>query len=99
MRYMSDSSRRLDRILGGVSVLGQAVRQARHTGEMSQAQLAKLAGVSRRHIAAIERGANPSAAVLFAIIAALPSVTYHLGDFLLVHLTDHPARRNGDDTP
>jgi transcriptional regulator with XRE-family HTH domain len=98
MRYTSDSSRRLDRILGGVSVLGHAVRQARRNAKMSQAQLAKLAGVCRRHIAAIESGANPSAAVLFAIIAALPSVTYHLGDFLLVHLTRHPSRRDGDDT-
>jgi len=42
--------------------------------------------VSRRHIAGIEGGANPTMAVFLAIVKVMPEMPYRLGDFLVLHL-------------
>jgi transcriptional regulator with XRE-family HTH domain len=47
-------------------MLGETVREARIRKNLTQARLAKLAGVSRRHLAALEKGANVSMNILSA---------------------------------
>jgi len=49
--------------------------------------LAKLAGISRRHVAGIEGGANPTMAVLLAIVDVMPEMPYRFGDFVLTHVS------------
>ena len=39
-------------------MLGETIREARIRKGLTQARLAKMAGVSRRHLAALEKGAN-----------------------------------------
>ncbi|MGI5523884.1 helix-turn-helix domain-containing protein [Micromonospora sp. CA-259024] len=54
------------------TLLGSTVRQQRHLRELSQRQLAELAGVSQTAVARIERGERaPSIAVLEALLAAM----------------------------
>ena len=86
MRDSPAHSRRLQDVLGDGNVLGEAVREARRKRGLTQAKLAKLVGVSRRHIAGIEGGANPTMAVFLAIVKVMPEMPYRLGDFLVLHL-------------
>lgn len=84
MRY--SRKERLQHLLGGANVLGTAIRQARHGRGLTQARLAKLAGVSRRYVIDIEKGANPSMATFLAIVKVMPEMPYRLGDFVVLHL-------------
>jgi transcriptional regulator with XRE-family HTH domain len=61
-------------------VLGDTIRQARLRKSLTQAHLAKLAGVSRRHLAALEKGANVSVSVLQRIAGVLELEEIQLGD-------------------
>ncbi|HEV7590474.1 MAG TPA: helix-turn-helix domain-containing protein [Longimicrobium sp.] len=65
-------------------MLGEAVREARIRKGLTQARLARLAGVSRRHLAALEKGANVSINVLKKVAAVLELRDIQLGD-LMVH--------------
>ncbi|SIN20683.1 helix-turn-helix domain-containing protein [Micromonospora cremea] len=57
---------------GLVTLLGTAIRQQRHLRELSQCELAELAGVSQAAVARIECGNRaPSIAVLEALLAAM----------------------------
>jgi transcriptional regulator with XRE-family HTH domain len=51
--------------------LGHAIRSARSRRKLSQAALASRCGISRRHLAGIESGANFSVAVLALLAAEL----------------------------
>src|SRR5687768_15035125 len=53
------------------SMLGQSVRDARLKKGFTQARLAKMAGVSRRHLAALEKGANVSVSILQRVAVVL----------------------------
>jgi len=64
-------------------MLGETVREARIRKGLTQAKLARLAGVSRRHLAALEKGANVSIAVLRKVAAVLELVEIQLGDLAL----------------
>lgn len=64
-------------------MLGDVVREARIKKGLTQARLARLAGVSRRHLAALEKGANVSVAVLRKVAAVLDLEEIHLGDLSL----------------
>jgi transcriptional regulator with XRE-family HTH domain len=64
-------------------MLGETVRQARIRKSLTQAKLARLAGVSRRHLAALEKGANVSVAVLRKVCAVLELTEIQLGDLSL----------------
>lgn len=64
-------------------MLGETVRQARIRKNLTQAKLARLAGVSRRHLAALEKGANVSVAVLKKVATVLELTEIHLGDLAL----------------
>jgi transcriptional regulator with XRE-family HTH domain len=79
--------RRLEQVLGGENALGNAVRAARKQRRLTQTGLARLAGVSRRHVAGIEGGANPTMAVFLAIVKVMPEMPYRFGDFVLMHVT------------
>lgn len=61
-------------------MLGETVRQARIRKNLTQARLARLAGVSRRHLAALEKGANVSVAVLRKVATVLELAEIQLGD-------------------
>jgi len=64
-------------------MLGETVRQARIKKNLTQARLAKLAGVSRRHLAALEKGANVSVNILQRVANVLELTEIPLGDLSL----------------
>jgi len=64
-------------------MLGQSVREARLKKGFTQARLAKMAGVSRRHLAALEKGANVSINILQRVAAVLELTEIQLGDVSL----------------
>ena len=64
-------------------MLGDTVREARIKKGLTQARLAKLAGVSRRHLAALEKGANVSVSILQRVAAVLDLNEIHLDDLSL----------------
>lgn len=64
-------------------MLGESVREARIRKGLTQARLAKLAGVSRRHLAALEKGANVSVNILQRVAAVLELTEIQLGDLSL----------------
>jgi transcriptional regulator with XRE-family HTH domain len=74
-------------------MLGQVVRDARNARGFTQDKLAKLAGVSRRHLAALEKGANVSVLVVKKVAAALGLETIDLGG-LTITTTDQASRIN-----
>src|SRR5947208_3533339 len=60
-------------------MLGDTVRTTRVRRGLTQAKLARLAGVSRRHLAALEKGANVSIAVLRKVANVLELNEIDLG--------------------
>lgn len=64
-------------------MLGETVREARIRKGLTQARLAKLAGVSRRHLAALEKGANVSVNILQRVAAVLELTEIQIGDLSL----------------
>ena len=64
-------------------MLGETVREARIRKNLTQARLAKLAGVSRRHLAALEKGANVSVNILQRVATVLSLTEIPLGDLSL----------------
>lgn len=64
-------------------MLGQTIRAARIKKGLTQARLARLAGVSRRHLAALEKGANVSVLVLKKVASVLELTSIDLGDVTL----------------
>jgi transcriptional regulator with XRE-family HTH domain len=69
-------------------MLGDTVREARIRKGLTQARLAKLADVSRRHLAALEKGANVSVSILQRVAAVLELTEIPLGD-LSFRAKDH----------
>lgn len=64
-------------------MLGDTVREARIRKGLTQARLAKLAGVSRRHLAALEKGANVSLSILQRVATVLDLTEINLGTLSL----------------
>jgi transcriptional regulator with XRE-family HTH domain len=64
-------------------MLGETIRETRIKKGLTQAKLARLAGVSRRHLAALEKGANVSVLVLRKVAGVLDMTEIHLGDLSL----------------
>jgi|ERR1051325_11669987 transcriptional regulator with XRE-family HTH domain len=64
-------------------MLGDVIRAARVKKNLTQVGLARQAGVSRRHLAALEKGANVSVLVLGKVAAALGLTEIDLGDLSL----------------
>lgn len=64
-------------------MLGDTVREARIRKGLTQARLAKLAGVSRRHLAALEKGANVSVNILQRVAMVLELTEIQIGDLSL----------------
>lgn len=60
-------------------MLGETIREARIRKGLTQARLAKMAGVSRRHLAALEKGANVSVSILQRVAAVLELAEIQLG--------------------
>ena len=71
-------------------MLGDDIREARIRKGLTQARLAKLAGVSRRHLAALEKGANVSVSILQRVAAVLELEEIQLGQ-LSLRAADKPA--------
>jgi transcriptional regulator with XRE-family HTH domain len=67
--------------------LGAALRRTRHARGLSLAKLAKMSGVSRRHCAAAEAGANVTLLIAAKLMRALQMTSIPLGDELT--LTGH----------
>jgi transcriptional regulator with XRE-family HTH domain len=61
-------------------MLGETVRSTRVKRGFTQARLARLAGVSRRHLAALEKGANVSINVLQRVASVLELSEIDLGE-------------------
>ena len=70
-------------------MLGDTVREARIRKNLTQARLAKLAGVSRRHLAALEKGANVSVSILQRVAAVLELTEIQIGDLSLRQGDEH----------
>ncbi len=64
-------------------MVGDTIRESRIRKGLTQAKLARLAGVSRRHLAALEKGANVSVAVLRKVATVLELTEIHLGGLSL----------------
>src|SRR5687768_14704187 len=64
-------------------MLGETIREARIRKGLTQARLAKMAGVSRRHLAALEKGANVSVSILQRVANVLELTEIQLGDVSL----------------
>jgi transcriptional regulator with XRE-family HTH domain len=64
-------------------MLGDVVRETRIKRGLTQAKLARLAGVSRRHLAALEKGANVSVLVLRKVASVLDLTEINLGELQL----------------
>ena len=64
-------------------MLGQSVREARIRKGLTQARLASMAQVSRRHLAALEKGANVSINILQRVASVLELTEIQLGDLSL----------------
>src|SRR4051812_33371447 len=64
-------------------MLGDVVRETRIKKGLTQAKLARLAGVSRRHLAALEKGANVSVLVLKKVASVLDLTEIQLGGLSL----------------
>ena len=60
-------------------MLGETVRTTRIKKGLTQAKLARMAGVSRRHLAALEKGANVSVLVLKKVASVLDLTEIDLG--------------------
>jgi transcriptional regulator with XRE-family HTH domain len=65
-------------------MLGETIRATRIKKGLTQARLARLAGVSRRHLAALEKGANVSVLVLKKVAFVLDLTEIDLGTLSLV---------------
>ena len=75
-------------------MLGETVRSARIKKGFTQAKLARLAGVSRRHLAALEKGANVSVAVVKKVASVLDLTDINLGPLVLHSGKDPNAHVN-----
>ena len=75
-------------------MLGETVRSARIRKGYTQARLARLAGVSRRHLAALEKGANVSVAVVKKVASVLDLTDINLGPLVLHSGKDPNAQVN-----
>lgn len=64
-------------------MLGESIKEARIRKGLTQARLAKMAGVSRRHLAALEKGANVSVGILQRVAAVLELTEIPLGGVAL----------------
>lgn len=73
-------------------MLGAIVRETRIKKGLTQAKLARLAGVSRRHLAALEKGANVSVLVLKKVASVLDLTQIQLGG---LELTAGETEKNG----
>ncbi len=71
-------------------MLGETVRSTRIKRGFTQARLARLADVSRRHLAALEKGANVTILVLRKVAAVLDLGEIDLGE-LVVKTSSSPA--------
>src|SRR5258707_1296279 len=65
-------------------MLGDIVKEARTRKGLTQAKLAHLADVSRRHLAALEKGANVSMLVLEKVASVLELTEIQVGGFSLL---------------
>src|SRR5213592_311689 len=75
-------------------MLGETVRSARIKKGLTQAKLARLAGVSRRHLAALEKGANVSVLVVKKVASVLDLTDINLGPLVLHAARDPNAQVN-----
>lgn len=72
-------------------MLGDTVRETRIKKNLTQAKLARLAGVSRRHLAALEKGANVSVHILQKVASVLDLTEIQLGTITLRTTADTPS--------
>ena len=77
-------------------MVGDTIREARIKKGLTQAKLARLAGVSRRHLAALEKGANVSILVLNKVATVLELHEIQVGS---VSLKSPEADRAGVNVP
>src|SRR5260370_22734943 len=77
-------------------MLGETVRSTRIRRGLTQAKLARLAGVSRRHLAALEKGANVSVNVLRKVAAVLDLTEIDLGG---ISIRTRPDAESGVNVP
>src|SRR5436853_2288699 len=75
-------------------MLGETVHSARIKKGLTQARLARLAGVSRRHLAALEKGANVSVLDVKKLASVLDLTDINLGPLVLHSGKDPNAQVN-----
>jgi transcriptional regulator with XRE-family HTH domain len=67
------------------TALGRTIEHERRKQRLTQERLAQLCGISRRHLAAIESGANFTMGIFFEIVRVLPGVLLPVGALLLLN--------------
>jgi len=67
-------------------IVGESIRSARKRRRLTQARCAEIAGVSRRHLAAMERGGNVSVLALIKVAQAVGLSDISTGS-LTLHFT------------
>ena len=75
-------------------MLGETVRSTRIKRGLTQARLARLADVSRRHLAALEKGANVSINVLQKVASVLDLSEINLGELTVQTPVSSSSRVN-----
>src|SRR5947208_9005494 len=75
-------------------MLGETIRSERIKEGLTQAKLARLAGVSRRHLAALEKGANVSVLVVKKVASVLDLTDINLGPLVLHSVKDPHSQVN-----
>jgi transcriptional regulator with XRE-family HTH domain len=81
------------KFVGGMKIYSERIRQLRRAKDLSQEELAHLAGTSQRQISKYETGENePTVHVLIALADALDTTTDYL-----VGLNENPLRIIQDD--
>lgn len=72
--------------------LGRQVREARRERGLTEVALARLAGISRRHLAALEKGSNVSVFFVIKIAHALQLPELHLGGSVRARISRDPGK-------
>ncbi len=76
--------------MSALLLLGETVREGRMRKNLTQARLARLAGVSRRHLGALEKGANVSVSILQRVAQVLELTDIQIGG-MAVHAARFPS--------
>ena len=80
-----------------IAGLGETIKRTRVERQLTQYAVAKLSGVSRRHLADLEKGRNVSLRVLLLVIGALPGIRIELDGAVIASTLPPPSKAHPPD--